>query len=1033
MGTSFQIQMKAQQPDWSNPEVLQINTEKPRATFFGYTSMEGAEAYNPSNSERYKLLNGDWKFNWSPTPADRPMGFYGSRFDDSGWGTIPVPSNWEIEGHGTAVYVNNGYPFAKDEPRIDPNDNPVGSYRHRFVVPNNWKDKQVFLTFDGVISAFYIWVNGEKIGYSQGSRTPAEFDITQYVDSGENQLAVEVYRWCDGSYLEDQDFWRLSGIFRDVYLQARPSTFLRDIRIVTDLDEQFADADLEFDLELSGLMKGYVEAVLKDEFGRVVFEDRKPVSEKVSFRTRIKSPKKWSNESPNLYTLYTSIHDANGVLLETIPQRVGFREVDFDGLAFRVNGVPIKLKGVNRHEAHPDLGQVVTRESMLRDIRLFKENNINAVRTSHYPNVPLFYDLCDKYGIWVMDEANIESHAYGTPYRLNQNLGNPIANKEYWKQSHLNRVERMAARDKNHPSIIMWSLGNEAGIGPNHDASYALLKEQYPTRPVQYQGEQRTGLPASDLHSTMYSLPGWTSDEEAFEASKPSIICEYTHAMGNSNGNLKEYWDHIYETSSHAGAFVWDWMDQGLRKPVPEKYRKNIGMGPVKESAFAYGGWEEHPYRHHGSFCMNGLLASDWTPHPGLAAVKYVYRNVHVRPVDLAEGVFTIRNWFDYSKLADKVVGEWILEGDGLEIARGAISGLEIAPHAEREVAIPLPAISPRPGVDYFVKFHFRAKGEADPMLAGGHLLAWDQFKLPVYERPVVVNSSSSAPLVDRIGTQLRVKGDRFEVAFDARTGGILFWDFDGVRLLKRGPQLDLWRSFTDNDKAPIEKNVYNDIWRDAVAKGTVSDVNVEMLPNAVRVTVHNDLLSVDAKSKMVQTVYGDGEIRIEVEFSRSLETDLRNPHRLGTELLVSPQFEYIDWLGRGPAATYSDRNYEMVGLFESTVDDQWVDYSRPQENGNKTDIRWFSLTDKRGFGLNIEAIGGPLSVGAKFYSKETIESSDYSFQMERSNNVFLNIDHQQLGVGGNNSWGSPAMKPYQLRKPYYRYAYRMLPVEGEE
>ena len=654
-------------PDWENLDVLQLNTEAPHATLFAYEDYAAAQLGAKKQSENYHLLNGDWKFHFTPNPNERPVEFYQVDYDDSNWATLPVPSNWPVHDYGALIYCNHPNPFPKEQPKIPHEINEVGSYRNSFLLPHDWDDQTVFVTFDGVMSAFYLWINGEKVGYNQGSRTPAKFDITQYLKSGENQMAVEVYRWCDGSYLENQDFWRMAGIFRDVYLEARAPQHIRDITIVTDLDADSRDAILNVDLELAEDRDAVVELSLLDASGALVAQ----AEGGERFEIPVMNPRKWTAESPYLYTLLLTLKQ-DGQVIEVVPQRVGFRETLIENGIFYVNGAAIKLKGVNRHETHPDMGQVVTRETMLRDIKLFKENNINAVRTSHYPNDPEWYALCDEYGIWVMDEANIESHAYGN------RAHNEIANLPEWKEPHLNRVRRMIERDKNHPSVIIWSMGNEAGVGANFEASLDLIHELDPTRPGHYQGGGVGEV--SDFHTRMYAGPDWMGDE-----SKPTILCEYTHAMGNSNGNLSEYWDgKIYPNERYTGAFVWDWMDQGIRKPVPEEYQHNIGVGAVEESVFVYGGWQENDFPNDGNFCMNGLIGSDWTTRPGLYAIKYIHRNVHVRAIDAATGKFAIKNWYDFSNLQDKVVGTWVIEENGTPVASGLVGELDIPARAER-------------------------------------------------------------------------------------------------------------------------------------------------------------------------------------------------------------------------------------------------------------------------------------------------------------------------------------------------------------
>jgi len=582
--------------EWDDLKVIQVNTEAPHAAMMTYSSEQAALAGDRAQSPWFKLLNGDWKFHWSKNPGSRPQKFFEPGFDDAAWETIPVPSNWQMHGYGTPIYTNIKYPHPKNPPHAPREYNPVGSYRTTFSVPANWKERKTLVTFDGVNSAFYLWINGQKVGYSEGSRTPAQFDISRYLKDGKNVMAVEVYRWCNGSYFEDQDFWRLAGIFRDVYLWSRDNVSIRDFHVKTELDDTYRDATLSVDVELAGDAAGsQVEVKLLDAAGKELFR-KTTVYPETKLAVTIPNPRKWNAESPYLYSLVMTHKDRAGQLIEVVPWRIGFREVEIKNAIFLVNGVPVKIKGVNRHEHEPTTGQVVTEQGMFEDIRLFKLNNMNAVRTCHYPNASRFYELCDQYGIYVMDETNLECHDL-----------RGISGQKEWVPTQMNRVKRMVERDKNYTSIVIWSLGNESGKGAGPEAMYEWLNEHHADRPVH--AEYSNGN--ADMDSRMYAWPGWKSEE-----ARPSVLCEYTHAMGNSNGNLKEYWDHIYANDAHMGGYVWDWADQGISQPVPVEFKQNIGQGPVKETFFAYGGWWENAKNipNDDNFCMNGLVSSDRTP-----------------------------------------------------------------------------------------------------------------------------------------------------------------------------------------------------------------------------------------------------------------------------------------------------------------------------------------------------------------------------------------------------------------------------------
>ena len=1032
MGTPHALQGR----EWDDPNVLQIDAEKPHVTMMVYPNKALATSGQRQTSPWFKLLNGDWKFSLVKKPADVIADFHKIDYDDGPWNTIVVPSNWQIQGYGIPIYVNDKYPFPKDQPHAPRQYNPVGHYRMRFILPENWRRRRTLIHFDGVDSAFYLWVNGQKAGYSQASRTPAEFDVSRYVRPGENLLAVQVYRWCDGSYLEDQDYWRLSGIFRDVYLWSVPRQHIRDFTIATDLDDAYRDALLKADCKLTAATGCTVQVELTDADGRPMFE---PVSQKVSttggaevvsFTVAVKNPKKWTAERPHLYQLLLTLNNEHGKPLEVIPCNVGFRKAEIKNGQFLINGRRILIKGVNRHEHNPDTGHVVTRETMLRDIRLMKENNINAVRTSHYANDPLWYALCDKYGIYVMDEANVESHGYGNNDR------NILAKSPIWKQAILDRVIRMAERDKNHPSVVIWSLGNEAGDGPNFFACHQWLHQNRPQRPVHYEGSSSHGDGrASDFCSKMYASEDWGFGGRAPCPGKPMVLCEYSHAMGNSNGNLKEYWhDNIYINPRHQGGFIWDWMDQGIRQPVPPEYRRQIGKGPVQEFFFAYGGWweDKHEIFNNGNFCMNGLIGADWRPHPGLLALKYVYRNIHVTAVDLQRGLFKVKNWFDFSNIEDIAEGLWTIEANGKKLTAGKIPQLSVPPGGEQQFQLELPAIEPEPNVEYFLNLSFVTKNNT-PLVKRGHEIAWEQFKLP-YGAARSTPSTNMLPelKVAESTDTITMTGKTFALIFDKTKGTISSFQYQGRELLSRGPLPDFWRANTDNDRGGFRRKRYNRIWRNVGPNWNVQQVTTRKLtPQITHIDVRGELPDVNARFDVTYSIHGNGRVEVSAKYEPGqVSSKLKGPHRFGMELLLPAGFENISWFGRGPAPTYCDRKFERIGLFSSTVDKQWIDYSRPQENGNKVDVRWVAITDAAGTGLLFK--GEPLlSVGARHYSKKEIENARYSFQMHRSEDVYLNIDLSQLGVGGNTSWGATALDEYRLKNGPMSYKFRIVPFEG--
>jgi beta-galactosidase len=1033
--------------EWDDPAVLHVGTERPHATMMTYPSAELAARGDRAASPWFRSLNGRWKFRYSPNPVSRPTGFERPDFDDKTWPSITVPGNWEMQGFGMPIYSNSQYPFSFDRanPRAPLDDNPVGSYRTSFTVPSDWAGRRVFLHFGGVDSAFYLWVNGKRVGYSEDSRTPAEFDVTSFIGPGSNTMAVEVYRWSDGSFLEDQDMFRLSGIYRDVYLWSRAPAHVRDFENRGTLDAQYKDGTLDTSVTVrnAGSARTGVGVTLElfDAAGQPV---GKPVSKKVNvpagaetvakFLMPVRAPFKWSADAPTLYTTLLTLKDGAGKVIETIPSRVGFRKVEIKNARILINGQPALFKGVNRHEHSPDTGHYLDRALMISDIELMKQHNVNAVRTAHYPNDPEWYDLCDLYGIYVIDEANIESHGYG------DDVKNRLANDPAWKPAHLDRIERMVERDKNHPSVVIWSMGNEAGDGPNFAAGYQWLKARDAGRPVHYCGSTARGGSNSDINSFMYASPTSVVERAAKRPTMPLILCEYTHAMGNSNGGLKEYWDVFYSGTNAQGAFVWDWVDQGIRQPVPAAYRP--GSGP-NATFMAYGGyWEDRAAVYNdNNFCQNGLIGADRKPHPGLLAIKYVYRDIHVTPVDLRTGTFKVRNWFDAANVKDVAEGIWEVTKNGVRVASGPLPDLDVAPRQEREFSLALPALAAAPGAEYWLNVSFRLRADAR-WAKKGHEVAWEQWRLPVDAPAAPPAASSKRPLrIVQGSPYVRVGGRDFALVFDRLNGYLVSYSYKGAPMLDRGPMPDFWRPMTDNDFGAW-KSVGNRartdpaqdilVWREAGASWKVTDVQFSRVDESTaNIVVRAALPLVDAKYTATYTIREDGELTVKGEYQPGTKPVAMMP-RFGMELIVAPGFERITWYGRGPAETYVDRAFERVGVYSSTVGAEWVEYSRPQANGNKTDVRWVELTNDKGIGLRAE--GMPvLSVEARHASQREVEQAAYTYQITQHPEVYLNLDLVQMGVGGIDSWSRQAypMEAYRVPgdKPY-SYSFRLRPIE---
>ena len=1008
-------------PDWENPKIFGINKEMAHNTFMVYPDIPSAMKNSRPISSYFQSLNGFWKFHWVNRPADRPMEFFKPEFSVDHWEKIQVPSNWQLEGYGIPIYLNHPYPFRKNPPYIQHNYNPVGSYRTEFEIPETWDGRQVILHFDGVESAFYLWINGQKVGYSQGSRTPAEFNVTQNLRPGKNILAAEVYRWSDGSYLECQDFWRLSGIFRDVYVYSTPSVHIRDFEVITDLDENYTHAKLKVitkitnysrapqnvQLEVSVLDKRGLplgrDPFIKDTIENFLASEGK----KITIETNVQNPAKWSAESPTLYTLLLVLRETDGQILEVVPCRFGFREVEMKKGQLLVNGKPVLLKGVNRHEHDPITGHYVTKESMVQDIKLMKQFNLNAVRTSHYPDTPLWYDLCDEYGIYLIDEANIESHGMG--YRPDTTLGN----NPDWEDAHLDRIIRMVERDKNHPSVIIWSMGNEAGDGVNFEACSAWIHERDAQRPVHY---ERAGRRAHvDIVSPMYMRIEGLVKYASQAQDRPLILCEYAHAMGNSVGNLQDYWDVIEREPLLQGGFIWDWVDQALSKTTSDG-----------RSFFAYGGDFGDNFNDDNFLC-NGLIQPDRRPNPHFYEVKKVYSYVSVKPVDLSTGIVSIQNKYDFVSL-DFLDISWEMTEDGKVIQNGPLPKMTLSPRLSQEIRIPFKKPNLKPGAEYLIKIMFKLSEER--LWANqGYLLAWDQFELLFKTPPSPQPDVQDMPRlkVKESAAACTVTGDSFQLTIDKENGSIESFVYQGKELVTRPLAPNFWRAPTDNDngnRMPERQSV----WRTAGPGRVVNNIDVQQPhPNEVRIQVDCLLPAGKSDLSIVYIIFGSGDIVVESSFKPGME--LPNLPRFGMQMGIPGEFNTITWYGRGPHESYWDRKTgAAVGLYSGSVEEQIHPYIRPQEVGNKTDVRWVTLTNENGAGLRV--CGLPLlSISAWPFSTSDLERAEHTFELNRRNFITLNIDFKQMGVGGDNSWGARPHPEYTLPAEPYKYSFRITPL----
>ncbi len=1025
----FPLLMSAQilPPEITDPGIVEVNRAPMHASFFPFESRKAAETFDKSRSARFQLLSGQWKFHWVESPDERPKDFFKPTFDDSKWKEFPVPGNWEVNGYGIPIYVNIPYEFPNAKPPQVPEDvNPVGSYRKTFRVDKSWEGQRIMLHLGAVKSAFYLWINGQYVGYSEDSKLEAEFDITDVVKTGENLIAMQVYRWSTGSYLECQDFWRISGIERDVYVYAEPKMRIFDFFARPSLDESYQKGEIEIDfhfkndtgepitghqlsLEIRDQEGG---KVLTDDFTFDIRNDEYWVN--TGFRLN-KNVNAWTAETPYLYSLFLTLKNDQGETLEVISQKIGFRKVEIKNAQLLLNGKAIYIHGVNRHEHDPKLGHVMTEESMLLDIQRLKELNINAVRTSHYPNHPRWYELCDQHGIYLVDEANIESHGIG--YDLDKTLGND----RRFRESHLQRIQRLVERDKNHPSIILWSMGNEAGNGVNFYQAYEWMRERDSSRFVQYERAQRGwGMGArfewnSDIICPMYHWIDALEDMSKAQPDRPVILCEYAHAMGNSVGNLQEYWDFFYSHPQMQGGFIWDWVDQGLYKKLP-----------TGETIFAYGGdYGPEGTPSDGNFLANGVVQPDRRLNPHAWEVKKVYQPVNFSWGDKDKGEVAIYNRYDFLDLSHLDV-HWEVLLDGKVVQTGILNRLSIAAQEKKSVVIPIEK-GLLEQLNCFLNLYAKQK-EATPFLQKGHTVASEQLAI---NDKVKTNRFSSpkgkAPQMKTLEKQVRVFTSDFEMLFDREKFELISFSFKEKQIWMKGPESNFWRAPNDNDygaRLPEKLKV----WKNPTY-GEQS-IHVNAMQDHILVEIRKSLFDYDAFVHINYEIYGDGSVKI----THKLEA-IEGKHpmlpRFGLSMALPGTYDEVEWYGRGPHESYWDRKTSaFVGLYKGPVKDQFHPYLRPQETGYKTDVQWFRLYSEKGPTL-LFGTHNKLNFSVLPYSQEQLDgglvkSQTHAGTLKESPFTHLHIDLQQMGVGGNDSWGALPLKQYQLPYQSYEHSFWM-------
>ncbi len=1047
---SLVVEAKSTLPDWEQPEMIGRNKELPYATHFSFGDSKAS--MDREKSPYFKSLNGMWKFNWVKRPELRPISFYKTDFDDSLWKKIKVPANVELEGYGTPIYTNVTYPFSKAKPgqvMLTPpknyttydERNPVSSYRKTFTVPTNWDGQQVFIQLDGVESAFYIWVNGKKVGYSQGSRTPATFSLNKYLKKGDNVLAIEVYRYSDGSYLEDQDFWRLSGIFRDVYLYSTPNLDIRDFFITTNFkDNDYSKSYLNTEIELKDFLKKYkniqVQAEVLDDKGNLVqkrtdsFNFDKKGKSLQTIPMIVKNPKLWSAETPNLYTMKLAVLNDKGEVIDKTISKFGFRDVKVTKGQLLVNNKPVYIKGVNRHDHDPRTGHYISTERMEQDIILMKQNNINAVRTSHYPNDPRFYELTDKHGLYVIDEANIESH--GMHYGKDTLANNPV-----WQKAHLDRMKSMVERDKNHPSIITWSMGNEMGDGVNIVAEYKWTKGRDKTRPVQSEraGQKKHTDIVTPMYARIWSMVNYAKKNP----SRPMIQCEYAHAMGNSVGNFQDYWDAIEKYPSLQGGYIWDWVDQGLYKKVPTKYGKG--------EFFAYGGdYGDQP--NSGNFCDNGIVQPDRKLNPTINEVKKVYQNIGAKAVDLKAGKIAIKNKFFFTNLKEFTT-KWELLENGEVVQSGTLAPIDVAPQATKEITLDMKGVDVSKA-EYMLNISLELP-EDTSWAQAGHIVGREQLAFSKGAKQFAGFTKDDIPKSkiskffgslafwnndsdSTVAPKINVSKDGYSLIFDdykaiisTKTGFLTkIVTNDGKELIKTPLTPHFWRAATDNDrgnKMPQRLGFWKKVQNNVALKSITKN------GNKIIANFNVPTASKNGKNSILTITYQPTSLGIDVT-AKLANNSNENLPRFGLKTQVSDKLEKAKWYGRGPFESYWDRKTSaFVATYEMDVKDMFFYYLEPQESGNRTDSRALLLSGDEYYAIQV--IGKPtIDFAVTQYSEENVDKASHPYKLKKSKNTQLYIDYKQMGVGGDNSWGARTHKEYTLQpKKVYEYGFTIKPM----
>ncbi|MBN2661778.1 MAG: DUF4981 domain-containing protein [Tannerellaceae bacterium] len=998
---------------WQDAKIWQQNREPMYARIVPCATSEGAVTHS---EVRRTSLNGTWKFFFAKNNDEAPQKFYETGYDVSTWSDIKVPGSWELQKFDAPIYTDTRYPFPANPPYVPTSYNPVGSYVRTFDYHPGNRDGELFLTFEGVESAFYVYLNGVEVGYSEDSRLDARFRVTKLLRDGKNTLAVKVFRYSDGSYMEDQDYWKYSGIERNVYIEERAASRVEDYKLVAGLKDDFTNGDFALELKPNaGCKKGTKIKVEVLDGTKIVFEKllsyRSAKDSLLSVLTTINKVKPWNAETPNIYTLRVTTLTEQGKVAESFAHKFGFRNVRIHQGQLQVNGVAVEIKGVNRHEHDPLEGRSISRESMIQDIVLMKQLGINAVRTCHYPNYSEWYELCTEYGLYVVDEANIESHG------MENHPDSTLANYADWEGAFMSRMSRMVMRDRNHTSVITWSLGNESGYGKNFETIYHWTKNFDPTRPVQYEGGGITGV--SDIYCPMYARPWALMQYVNSRQPRPLILCEYAHAMGNSVGNFDDYWNIIRAHEQLQGGFIWDWVDQGF-KGKDEKgndiwlYGGDLGFVGIKNDT---------------TFCQNGLMAADRTPHPHASQVKKTYAGIQFEPVQFSANEIKVKNYFDFTTL-DKYKLEWKLEADGIVLDSGSMDFPFIKPHGSSVISIDFKKPLIAPATHYYLTLTARLK-ETEVYAEKDFVVSVEQWQLLWYKEPEY-SGVKEQPVLQKNDSTVTVTTSKAIYVFSSVRGELTSMVVEGKELIKSGLVPNFWRGMTDNDIAN-KAHLRCKEWHKPEFK--MSDFKIAAERD--NVTIRSTFVVNQSEIDLRYCIAGDGALQVKMHFTPADDKVLSEMPRFGMRVILDKSFDKFTWLGRGPGESYMDRKSgELVGLYSGDVWSQLHRYNRPQESGNKCDVEWASLRDQDGTGI-MAGSNVPLSVSAWNLLQEDLEYVPMDIEhrhggsLEKRDLIWFNIDLMQQGVGGDNTWGAPVHSEYTISPVERSYMFVIRPLRS--